>query len=128
MSPFNTSRGACTRIGESETRAATDRCCCFGGVRHKCVAPPRLRSYPRSLALSPRCRLRGKTDYPAEGMPDCCTPATPPTCPFHSSWRSAGYFSDHMNWLFIYCDPDILEHSNGRLAHCEGGRELGVCA
>jgi hypothetical protein len=67
-------------------------------------------------------RLRGKTDFPAEGMPDCCAPKPPeqerPTCPYHSSWKSAGYFSDHMNWLFIYCDPDIMEHSNGRLAHC----------
>lgn len=64
-------------------------------------------------------RLRGKTDYPAEGMPDCCAPADPPTCPYHSNWLSAGYFSDHMNWLRIFCDPNILENSNGRLVQCE---------
>jgi hypothetical protein len=63
-------------------------------------------------------RLRGMTDYPAEGMPDCCTPAKPPTCPYHSNWKGAGSFSDHMNWLLIFCDPNIMEHSNGRLAHC----------
>ena len=63
-------------------------------------------------------RLRGKTDHPAEGMPDCCTPAEPPTCPFHSNWRSAGGFGDHMNWLLIFCDPDIMAHSNGRLIRC----------
>jgi len=47
-------------------------------------------------------RLRGKTDHPAEGMPDCCEkpadPAAPPNCPFYSAWKSGGYFSDHMNW------------------------------
>lgn len=51
-------------------------------------------------------------------MPNCCAKANPPNCPFHSNWRSAGGFGDHMNWLFIYCDPDIMEHSAGRLAHC----------
>jgi len=63
-------------------------------------------------------RLRGKSDYPAEGMPNCCEKRDPPTCPYHSNWRSAGYFGDHMNWLLILCDPDIMEHSNGRLAQC----------
>jgi hypothetical protein len=28
--------------------------------------------------------LRGKTDFPAEGMPDCCAKSDPPNCPFHS--------------------------------------------
>ena len=51
-------------------------------------------------------RLRGTTDYPAEGMPDCCAPATPPTCPYHSDWKSGGYFSDHQNWLLAFCRPD----------------------
>lgn len=23
-----------------------------------------------------------------------------------------------MNWLFIYCDPDILKNANGRVAKC----------
>jgi hypothetical protein len=67
-------------------------------------------------------RLRGKTDHPAEGMPDCCEkpadPAAPANCPFYSAWRSGGYFSDHMNWLYIFCDPDIMESANGRVAHC----------
>jgi hypothetical protein len=63
-------------------------------------------------------RLRGKTDFPAEGMPDCCAAAEPPNCPYNSGWRGAGTFSDHQNWLLIYCDPDILEHSAGRLAQC----------
>lgn len=63
-------------------------------------------------------RLRGKTDHPAEGMPDCCSPAEPPNCPYNSGWRSAGDFSAHMNWLFVYCDPNVLENSNGRLAMC----------
>jgi hypothetical protein len=52
-------------------------------------------------------------------MPNCCEKRDPPTCPYHSNWRSAGYFGDHMNWLLILCDPDIMEHSNGRLAQCE---------
>ena len=63
-------------------------------------------------------RLRGSNDYPAEGMPDCCTPATPPTCPFHSNWRSGGYFGDHMNWLLLFCQPNPVESANGRLAQC----------
>ena len=63
-------------------------------------------------------RLRGATDYPAEGMPDCCTPATPPTCPYHSNWRSGGYFGDHMNWLLIWCQENPVESANGRLALC----------
>ena len=66
-------------------------------------------------------RLRGKSDWPAEGMPDCCAPTPPggkPNCPYTSHWASGGWFSDHMNWLLIYCDPDIMEHSGGRLAHC----------
>ena len=67
-------------------------------------------------------RLRGKTDHPAEGMPDCCEkpadPAAQPNCPFYSAWKSGGYFSDHMNWLYIFCDPDIMETANGRVAHC----------
>lgn len=63
-------------------------------------------------------RLRGHTDFPAEGMPDCCAKADPPNCPYHTNWKSAGYFSDHMNWLLIFCDPKIMENSNGRLAHC----------
>lgn len=63
-------------------------------------------------------RLRGKTDHPAEGMPDCCMQSDPPQCPYNSAWKSGGYFSDHMNWLFIFCDPNIMEHSNGRLAYC----------
>ena len=63
-------------------------------------------------------RLRGATDYPAEGMPDCCTPATPPTCPDHSNWRSGGYFGDHMNWLLLWCQPNPVESANGRLAQC----------
>ncbi len=63
-------------------------------------------------------RLRGSNDYPAEGMPDCCTPASPPTCPFHSNWRSGGYFSDHMNWLLLFCQKDPVEQANGRLVQC----------
>ena len=63
-------------------------------------------------------RLRGATDYPAEGMPDCCTPATPPTCPYHSNWRSGGYFGDHMNWLLLWCQENPVEAANGRLAQC----------
>jgi hypothetical protein len=63
-------------------------------------------------------RLRGHNDYPAEGMPDCCTPATPPTCPFHSNWRSGGYFGDHMNWLLLFCQKDPVESANGRLVQC----------
>jgi hypothetical protein len=63
-------------------------------------------------------RLRGTTDYPAEGMPDCCAPATPPTCPYHSSWKSGGYFSDHQNWLLAFCQPDPVEAANGRLVQC----------
>jgi hypothetical protein len=63
-------------------------------------------------------RLRGTTDYPAEGMPDCCTPATPPTCPFHSNWKSGGYFGDHMNWLLLFCQKDPVESANGRLVQC----------
>jgi hypothetical protein len=63
-------------------------------------------------------RLRGHTDYPAEGMPDCCTPATPPTCPYHSNWKSGGYFGDHMNWLLLWCQPNPVEAANGRLAQC----------
>lgn len=63
-------------------------------------------------------RLRGTTDYPAEGMPDCCAPATPPTCPYHSSWKSGGYFSDHQNWLLAYCQPNPVEAANGRLVQC----------
>ena len=63
-------------------------------------------------------RLRGKTDFPAEGMPDCCAAATPPNCPFTSKWRSGGYFGDHMNWLHIFCDPDPLESGFGRVAKC----------
>ena len=63
-------------------------------------------------------RLRGANDYPAEGMPDCCTPATPPTCPFHSNWRSGGYFGDHMNWLLLFCQKDPVASANGRLVQC----------
>jgi hypothetical protein len=63
-------------------------------------------------------RLRGKTDHPAEGMPDCCAKADPPTCPYNSGWKSAGYFADHMNWLFIFCEPNILDAANGRVAMC----------
>jgi hypothetical protein len=66
-------------------------------------------------------RLRGKSDWPAEGMPNCCeVPADPekPACPFHSQWRSGGYFSDHQNWLLVYCDPNVLESGNGRVAQC----------
>lgn len=63
-------------------------------------------------------RLRGKSDWPAEGMPDCCIKADPPTCPYNSQWKSGGYFSDHMNWLFIFCDPNILDSANGRVAQC----------
>jgi hypothetical protein len=63
-------------------------------------------------------RLRGTTDYPAEGMPDCCSPATPPTCPYHSSWRSGGYFGDHQNWLLAFCQKDPVESANGRLVQC----------
>ena len=63
-------------------------------------------------------RLRGKSDFPAEGMPDCCAATDPPACPYHSNWLSAGGFGDHQNWLRIFCDPDILENSNGRLAQC----------
>ena len=106
-------------------------------------------------------RLRGKSDWPAEGMPDCCAP-TPegrePECPYHSNWRAAGGFggahvrslealdavvwlsaatedarhsrcsdltlgpsllpADHQNWLRIFCDPNVLENSNGLLAQC----------
>jgi hypothetical protein len=63
-------------------------------------------------------RLRGTTDYPAEGMPDCCAPATPPNCPYHSNWKSGGYFSDHQNWLLAYCQPNPVEAANGRLVQC----------
>jgi hypothetical protein len=63
-------------------------------------------------------RLRGKSDHPAEGMPDCCTPKEPPTCPYMSGWKSGGYFGDHMNWLTIFCDPNIIESANGRVAKC----------
>ena len=66
-------------------------------------------------------RLRGKTDWPAEGMPNCCEeppPGAKPNCPYSSSWKSGGYFSDHMNWLYIFCDPNILDSSNGRVAKC----------
>jgi len=63
-------------------------------------------------------RLRGKTDHPAEGMPDCCAKVEPPNCPYNSGWKSAGYFQDHMNWLYIFCDPNIMESANGRVAHC----------
>ncbi|KAA0156070.1 hypothetical protein FNF29_01486 [Cafeteria roenbergensis] len=65
-------------------------------------------------------RLRGKTDHPAEGMPDCCHPGADgkPQCPFNTNWKSAGSFAEHMNWLFIYCDPDILQNANGRVAEC----------
>jgi hypothetical protein len=63
-------------------------------------------------------RLRGKTDHPAEGMPNCCAKGPKPECPFNSGWRTAGSFADHMNWLFVYCDPDVVEHANGRVVQC----------
>jgi hypothetical protein len=66
-------------------------------------------------------RLRGKSDWPAEGMPNCCEEplnGAKPNCPYSSSWKSGGYFSDHMNWLYIFCDPNILESANGRVAKC----------
>ena len=66
-------------------------------------------------------RLRGKSDFPAEGMPDCCAKTAPgaePACPYHSNWRGAGTFADHQNWLLIFCDPQIMENSAGRLAMC----------
>jgi len=66
-------------------------------------------------------RLRGATDFPAEGMPDCCAP-TPagrkPNCPFQSAWKTAGSFADHMNWLRVYCDPDVVRNSDGRVVQC----------
>ena len=66
-------------------------------------------------------RLRGKSDFPAEGMPDCCAKTEPPApanCPYHSSWKGAGTFADHQNWLLIFCDPNIMDNSAGRLAMC----------
>jgi len=79
------------------------------------------RRNPAAGPDSPLCTraLSPVQDYPAEGMPDCCTPAEPPTCPYHTNWRSGGYFSDHMNWLLIWCDRNIMENSNGRLVRCE---------
>lgn len=66
-------------------------------------------------------RLRGKSDWPAEGMPDCCNRANevPHPCPYHSNWKSGGGFGDHQNWLLMFCDPDVLNNSNGRLVQCE---------
>lgn len=63
-------------------------------------------------------RLRGKTDHPAEGMPDCCVATEPPQCPFHSEWKSAGYFSDHMNWLRIFCVDDPVVDGKGQVVQC----------
>ncbi|RYE84533.1 MAG: hypothetical protein EOO65_02100 [Methanosarcinales archaeon] len=75
------------------------------------------------------CRLRGQSDFPAEGNPDCCTPRNPPTCPYLSHWGNAGSFGDHMNWLLIYCDPNVIENSRGRIAHCTFRRVRGsACA
>lgn len=63
-------------------------------------------------------RLRGNSDWPAEGMPNCCSKSDPPECPYHSNWRSGGYFSDHQNWLNLWCQEDPVESGNGRLAKC----------
>lgn len=63
-------------------------------------------------------RLRGATDYPAEGMPDCCAKTDPPQCPYHNNWHHGGDFSAHMNWLKLWCDPDPLASANGRAAEC----------
>ena len=51
-------------------------------------------------------------------MPNCCEKADPPNCPFHSNWKSGGFFADHQNWLLMFCDPNVLENSNGRLVKC----------
>lgn len=43
-------------------------------------------------------RLRGKSDFPAEGMPDCCAKADPPNCPFNSNWQRGGDWGTHQDW------------------------------
>jgi hypothetical protein len=43
-------------------------------------------------------RLRGKTDFPAEGMPDCCAKADPPNCPFNSQWQRGADWGAHQDW------------------------------
>ena len=85
------------------------------------------------------CRLGGRA---AQSLLSRAS-STPcrPTCPYNSQWKSGGYFGDHMNWLYsesmigwcsgvlasprrpaappaVWCDPDVLEHSNGRLVKC----------
>jgi hypothetical protein len=63
-------------------------------------------------------RLRGNTDYPAEGMPDCCTKAIPPTCPYHSSWKSGGYFGDHMCVCVCFYGFDALKNLGFSIFSC----------
>lgn len=79
-------------------------------------------------------RLRGKTDFPAEGMPDCCAAMEPKQCPYNSEWASAGYFSDHMNWLRVFCVDDPVKDGRGQVVHCtraahaRGAEEQGKLA
>jgi hypothetical protein len=66
-------------------------------------------------------RLRGKTDFPAEGMPDCCAKTVepnPPNCPFQSEWSAAGYFSTHQDWLRIWCVDDPVKDGRGQVVKC----------
>jgi hypothetical protein len=52
-------------------------------------------------------------------MPDCCNARNNwGGCPFHSDWKTAGSFADHMNWLYVYCDPDVVSKSRGRVVEC----------
>jgi hypothetical protein len=73
-------------------------------------------------------RLRGRTDFPAEGMPDCCAP-TPEgakaNCPYHDSWSGAGYFSSHQNWLRIFCAPDPVADGRGQVVQCTSAAAPG---
>lgn len=72
-------------------------------------------------------RLRGRTDFPAEGMPDCCARADPPTCPFNSNWQRGGDWGSHQDWLFMWCDKDVVDHSNGRLVQCTDAPHKSFC-
>lgn len=71
-------------------------------------------------------RLRGRSDWPTEGMPDCCAKRDPPACPYDSKWRRSGGFGDHMSWLRVFCDPDVVANSHGRVAQCTSCRATAV--
>lgn len=94
------------------------------GVRVGAPLPRRFRAAPRRAmprhSAEPPGALQRRPPPPLPRS-TFSPPSHPPSvspAPFPRAAPQSGHFSDHQNYLYTLCDPDVAANSSGRVAQC----------